>query len=408
MAFGSDGSLYIADTNHRIRWVGPDGTITTVAGTDEWGYGGDGGPAVQAQFNYPSAVAVGSDGNLYIADEWNHRIRRVSSALPGLSGNGFVIPSEDGSRLYIFDPTGRHQETRNALTKAAVYRFAYDQSGRVIEIKDADGGLTTIERDPLGEPTAVISADGQRTVLTLDANGYLATVANPAGQTHAMAYTAEGLMTAFTDPKGNSNRFEYDALGRLIKDTDAGGGGWALARTENADGYTSSMTTAEGRTTTFTVEPLSTGDRRQVNTYSDSTVQTKLFKTNGEETTTAPDGTVTTKLEGPDPRFGILAPVPISVTTRLPSGLTSTAATARTATVTDPDDPSSLILLTDTVTVNGKAYKRSYKATTKTWTNTSPTGRQSTTLIDPQGRPLTRHSAGLEPVCITATITAGA
>ncbi|MGH8601538.1 MAG: RHS repeat domain-containing protein, partial [Gammaproteobacteria bacterium] len=71
---------------------------------------------------------------------------------------------------------------------------------------------------------------------------------------------------------------------------------------------------------------------------------------------------------------------------------------ARTATVTDPDDPFSLILLTDTVTVNGKVYKRSYDAATKTWMKISPEGRQSTTLIDPQGRPLTRHTMGLEPV----------
>ncbi len=64
------------------------------------------------------------------------------------------------------------------------------------------------------------------------------------------------------------------------------------------------MTTAESRTVTFKVEPLTTGDRQQVNTYPDGTVQTKLFKTNGEETTTASDGTVTSVLEGPDPRFG--------------------------------------------------------------------------------------------------------
>ncbi|MGH8567732.1 MAG: hypothetical protein ACREXU_06865, partial [Gammaproteobacteria bacterium] len=58
----------------------------------------------------------------------------------------------------------------------------------------------------------------------------------------------------------------------------------------------------------FKVEPLAIGDRRQVNTAPEGTVMTKLFKTNGEETTTAPDDTVTTVLEGPDPRFGRQAP----------------------------------------------------------------------------------------------------
>ncbi|MGH8614615.1 MAG: hypothetical protein ACREYF_21960, partial [Gammaproteobacteria bacterium] len=399
VALGSDGSLYITDyVNNRIRRVGPDGIITTVAGTGVYGYSGDGGPATEAKLYYPWGVALGSDGSLYIADTHNHRVRKVSSPLPGFINSEIVIASEDGVALYRFSASGRHLQTIDSSTGAARDSFTYDETGRIIEVRDVDGDLTRIERDANGGPTAIVSPDGQRTTLMLDANGYLASVTNPAGERHTMEYTDEGLLTAFIDANGNSNRFEYDDLGRLIKDTDAGGSGWTLARTEHADGYTSSMTTAEGRTTTFTVEPLSTGDRRQVNTYSDGTVQTKLFKTNGEETTTAPDGTVTTKLEGPDPRFGILAPVPISVTTRLPSGLTATATTARTATLTDPDDPLSLILLTDTVTVNGKAYKRSYKATTKTWTNTSPEGRQSTTLIDLQGRPLTRHTVGLEPI----------
>ncbi|MGH8473304.1 MAG: RHS repeat-associated core domain-containing protein, partial [Gammaproteobacteria bacterium] len=329
VAFGSDGSLYIVDyANNRIRRVGPDGIITTVAGTGVNGYSGDGGLATEARLYYPSGVALGSDGGLYIADWDNHRVRKVSSPLRGFSGEEIAVASEDGGALYRFSASGRHLQTIDSSTGAAHYSFTYDETGRLIEVRDVDGDLTRIERDANGGPTAIVSPDGQRTTLMLDAHGYLATVTNPAGQTHAMAYTAEGLLTAFIDAKGNSNRFEYDDLGRLIKDTDAGGGGWTLARTENADGYTSSMTTAEGRTTTFTVEPLSTGDRRQVNTYSDGTVQTKLFKTNGEETTTAPDATVTTKLEGPDPRFGVLAPVPISVTTKLPSGLTATATTA--------------------------------------------------------------------------------
>ena len=73
------GNLYIADEgNHRIRKVdAATGTISTIAGTGEWGYGGDGGPATQAQLRYPSAVTVDGIGNLYIADSGNHRIRKV-------------------------------------------------------------------------------------------------------------------------------------------------------------------------------------------------------------------------------------------------------------------------------------------------------------------------------------------
>lgn len=75
-----DGSLYIADTwNDVIRRVGPDGIITTVVGTGEPGYSGDGGPAIEAQLFYPYGVAIGPDGNLYVTDERNARIRRVGA-----------------------------------------------------------------------------------------------------------------------------------------------------------------------------------------------------------------------------------------------------------------------------------------------------------------------------------------
>lgn len=72
------GCLYIADTgNHRIRKVDTGGIITTVAGTGQSGFGGDGGPAVLAWFQAPLDVAVTGDGSLYIADTGNYRIRRV-------------------------------------------------------------------------------------------------------------------------------------------------------------------------------------------------------------------------------------------------------------------------------------------------------------------------------------------
>ena len=84
VAFDPQGNLYIADIwNNRVRKVDRAGIITTVAGTDEWGCcgsSGDGGPAVAAQLNGPAAVAFDSQGNLFIADHWNNRVRKVDRA----------------------------------------------------------------------------------------------------------------------------------------------------------------------------------------------------------------------------------------------------------------------------------------------------------------------------------------
>ena len=76
LAVDKAGNLYIADTgNHCIRRVDASGTITTIAGTGEPGYGGDGGLAREAQLSSPVAIAVDSSGKLYIVDLGNYRIR---------------------------------------------------------------------------------------------------------------------------------------------------------------------------------------------------------------------------------------------------------------------------------------------------------------------------------------------
>jgi serine/threonine protein kinase/sugar lactone lactonase YvrE len=86
----SAGNVYIADSgNHRVRKVTPDGRIVTVAGNGTPDFSGDGGAAERAALKNPSAVEVDSEGNLYIADTDNHRVRRVSGGvISTLAGNG--------------------------------------------------------------------------------------------------------------------------------------------------------------------------------------------------------------------------------------------------------------------------------------------------------------------------------
>ncbi len=99
ITLGPDGSLYIADEiNNCIRRVNPFGIISTYAGTGTEGFSGDGGPAVNAQLYYPMGVAVGPDGSLYIADEHNSRVRMVNPAgiITTVAGDGTFGFGGDG------------------------------------------------------------------------------------------------------------------------------------------------------------------------------------------------------------------------------------------------------------------------------------------------------------------------
>ena len=97
VATDSTGNLYVADTgHHRIRKIDAStGIITTIAGSGTIGFGGDGGPAVAAAMTYPSRVAVDSRGDVFVADTRNHRIRRIDaltkviSTVAGSGDNGF-------------------------------------------------------------------------------------------------------------------------------------------------------------------------------------------------------------------------------------------------------------------------------------------------------------------------------
>ena len=124
LAFDTEGRLVIADTfNHRVRRIDLRGVITTVAGTGTAGYAGDGGPATAASLNGPQDVAVDRGGAILIADSYNAVVRRIdpggvittfAGSEPGLSGDGgpaikaqlnlptAVSVSADGS-VYVSD-----------------------------------------------------------------------------------------------------------------------------------------------------------------------------------------------------------------------------------------------------------------------------------------------------------------
>jgi uncharacterized protein (TIGR03437 family) len=91
VALDAAGNIYIADSfNSRIRKVSPAGIITTVAGNGRINYTGDGGPATSAALNFPKGVAVDAAGNVYIADTSNNVIRLLQPLAPTISDGGVV------------------------------------------------------------------------------------------------------------------------------------------------------------------------------------------------------------------------------------------------------------------------------------------------------------------------------
>ena len=82
------GNIYVADrNNHRIRKISTAGVVTTLAGSS---YGFQDGTGAEAKFRYPTDVAVDVSGNIYVADSYNHRIRKVFA----ISAKNFINPIE--------------------------------------------------------------------------------------------------------------------------------------------------------------------------------------------------------------------------------------------------------------------------------------------------------------------------
>ncbi len=137
------GNFYIADqSNNRIREVSTSGSILTVAGNGSTGYGGDNGQATIAKLNEPGGVAVDSGGNIYIADTFNNRIRRVTgSTITTVVGNGAAGYTGDG-----YPAAGARVSTPwGVAVDAAGNLFIADTDNSAIrKVTVATGAITTV------------------------------------------------------------------------------------------------------------------------------------------------------------------------------------------------------------------------------------------------------------------------
>ncbi len=142
VAVDAQGNLYIADEDdNRIRKVDPSGIISTYAGTGIPGYSGDRGPATNAELNFPTGTALDAKGNMYVADAGNFVVRRIAvdGTINTVAGNGIpTFAGDNGPATSAqIDPTAVALDSQGNLYIADGFNF------RIRKV-DTNGIITTI------------------------------------------------------------------------------------------------------------------------------------------------------------------------------------------------------------------------------------------------------------------------
>jgi RHS repeat-associated protein len=383
VAVAPDGALYITshagtDYYQRVWRRDPDGALVTIAGGG--GAAGYGAPAAAANLGGVTALAVAADGSYFVVN--GNRVTRIARML-GTAGSGeLVLPSRDASEVYYFNEIGQHLRTKDAMTGALRYLFNYDVAGRLKSIYDGNGDSTLIVRGTNGQPVRIVAPYGQATELSVDEHGYLHSVTNPAGETVTLVHDETGLLQKFVNARADTTSFTYGTDGRLDLDEDAAGGWQRLEASHAGLSRTVERTTREGTATTYTVTDLYDGTRQRAVVGPDGLLSYLSDSTDAQRHAWSPVRALALDSLGPDPRFGLVAPVGAkSVVQLLPQGQTRTMHASRQASGFAP-----VSAWEEDLEVNGRQYQTAYDPILRRYATTTPESRQWTLALDAQGR----------------------
>lgn len=215
VALASDGTVYIADSeNHRVRSIDPAGNISTVAGDGVADFSGDGGPALSASFRLSADVALTPTGEIVVADTRNNRVRKISSAgvMSTIAGDGFVDAFGDGRFRGDNGPASEAsiRGPRGIFVAANGNIFIADTENQRIRKIDADGVISTVAGDGgagtagdsgpatlanLNFPSGV-HVDGIGNIYIADTANHLVRKVSPAGMISTVA--GDGFLDDFS------------------------------------------------------------------------------------------------------------------------------------------------------------------------------------------------------------------
>jgi trimeric autotransporter adhesin len=164
LAFDSSGNLYIADSsNNRVRKVTTGGTISTVAGTGAAGFSGDGGAATAAKLDIPAGIAFDASGNMYIAEQNNDIVRKVTSGgtISTFAGTTVAGYSGDGGAATSAKLTGPY----GVVVDSAGVVYIADTGNNVIRKVTTGGTISTVAG---GGASSACSFSGTATSVSLN------------------------------------------------------------------------------------------------------------------------------------------------------------------------------------------------------------------------------------------------